>query len=282
MKYFEPTSIDEALAILAREEDARCVSGGATLVAMMNADLLSPSTLVGLRRVSGIEGITKNQDGLRIGAMTTHATIAKSDLFEAGTAVINRAANQIAHPPIRNMGTIGGSISHADPAADFPTALIAAEASIEVSGADGQRLVPADDFFLGFYETVVRENEIVSAIIVPGGPANAGGEHVKVARVDGDFATASVSLVLAVENNRCSYARIAVGGVAATPLHLDEADAVLTGSELEADDIVKAAAILVKAADPIDDVRGSANYRRALIPRLLKRAVSLLHTDASY
>jgi carbon-monoxide dehydrogenase medium subunit len=100
--------------------------------------------------------------------------------------------------------------------------------------------------------------------------------------VDGDFATASVSLVLAVENNRCSYARIAVGGVAATPLHLDEADAVLTGSELEADDIVKAAAILVKAADPIDDVRGSANYRRALIPRLLKRAVSLLHTDASY
>ncbi len=280
MKYFEPTSIDEAVAILAREDDARCVSGGATLVAMMNADLLSPSTLVGLRRVSGIEGITRTKEGLRIGAMTTHATIAKSNLFDAGMAVINRAANQIAHPPIRNMGTIGGSISHADPAADFPTALIAANASIEVSGMDGQRQIPADEFFLGFYETAVGENEIVTAIVVPKGPANAGGEHVKVARVDGDFATVSVSLVLAVDNNKCTYARIAVGAVAATPLHLDKADAVLTGSALDADDIAKAAAILVKAAAPIDDVRGSANYRRALIPRLLKRAVSLLHADA--
>lgn len=280
MKYFEPTSINEAVAILAREDDARCVSGGATLVAMMNADLLSPSTLVGLRRVSGIEGITRTKEGLRIGAMTTHATIAKSNLFDAGMAVINRAANQIAHPPIRNMGTIGGSISHADPAADFPTALIAANASVEVSGMDGQRQIPADAFFLGFYETAVGENEIVTAILVPNGPANARGEHVKVTRVDGDFATVSVSLVLAVDNNLCTYARIAVGAVAATPLHLDEADAVLRGSALDADDIAKAAAILVKAADPIDDVRGSANYRRALIPRLLKRAVSLLHAQA--
>ncbi|NKB39333.1 MAG: xanthine dehydrogenase family protein subunit M [Gammaproteobacteria bacterium] len=280
MKYFEPTSIDEAVAILAREDDARCVSGGATLVAMMNADLLSPSTLVGLRRVSGIEGITKNQQGLRIGAMTTHATIAKSGLFVAGMNVINRAANQIAHPPIRNMGTIGGSISHADPAADFPTALIAANASIEVSGMDGQRLIPADEFFLGYYETAVAENEFVTAILVPKGPENAVGEHVKVTRVDGDFATVSVSLVLAFNENQCSYARIAVGAVAATPLHLDEADAVLTDSALTDEDIDNAAALLVKASDPIDDVRGSANYRRALIPRLLKRAVSLLKTDA--
>ncbi|MCZ6796875.1 MAG: xanthine dehydrogenase family protein subunit M [Gammaproteobacteria bacterium] len=280
MKYFEPTSINEAVAILAREDDARCVSGGATLVAMMNADLLSPSTLVGLRRVSGIEGITRTEEGLRIGAMTTHASIAKSDLFDAGMVVINRAANQIAHPPIRNIGTIGGSISHADPAADFPTALIAANASIEVNGLDGQRQIPADAFFLGYYETAVGENEIVTAIIVPIGPANARGEHVKVTRVDGDFATVSVSLVLAVDNNLCTYARIAVGAVAATPLHLDEADAVLTGSALDANDIAEAAAILVKAADPIDDVRGSANYRRALIPRLLKRAVSLSHAKA--
>ncbi|MFT5132574.1 MAG: carbon-monoxide dehydrogenase medium subunit, partial [Gammaproteobacteria bacterium] len=237
MKYFEPTSIDEAVAILAREEDARCVSGGATLVAMMNADLLSPGTLVGLRRVSGLTGITKTDEGLRIGAMTTHATIALSTLFDAGTSVINRAANQIAHPPIRNMGTIGGSISHADPAADFPTALLAANATIEVTGPNGPRHIPVDDFFLGYYETAVGENEIVSAILVPWGPAEASGEHVKVTRVDGDFATVSVSLVLAVDKNNCTYARIAVGAVAATPLHLDEADAVLTGSTLSSEDI---------------------------------------------
>jgi carbon-monoxide dehydrogenase medium subunit len=280
MKYFETTSIDEAVAILTREEDARCVSGGATLVAMMNADLLSPGTLVGLRCVSGLAGITKTDEGLRIGAMTTHATIAKSTLFETGTSVINRAAKQIAHPPIRNMGTIGGSISHADPAADFPTALIAANATIEVTGPDGPRQIHSDDFFLGYYETAVGENEIVSAILAPWGPADASGEHVKVTRVDGDFATVSVSLVLAAEKNKCTYARIAVGAVAATPLHLDEADVVLKNSTLSTEDINQAAALLVDAADPIDDVRGSADYRRALIPRLLKRAVLHLNSDS--
>jgi len=206
--------------------------------------------------------------------MTTHASIAKSTMFEAGTSVINRAAQQIAHPPIRNMGTIGGSISHADPAADFPTALLAANASIEVQGRDGPRQIPAGEFFIGYYETAVSDNEIVTAILVPAGPENADGEHVKVTRVDGDFATVSVSLVLAIENDLCSFARIAVGAVASTPLHLDKADAVLSGSALSEDDIAKAAAILVEASDPIDDVRGSAEYRRALIPRLLKRAVN--------
>ena len=274
MKYFEPSSIDEAIAILAREENARCVSGGATLVAMMNADLIAPAALVGLRCVNGLEGISKNGEGLRVGAMTTHASIAKSTMFEAGTSVINRAAQQIAHPPIRNMGTIGGSISHADPAADFPTALLAANASIEVQGPDGPRQIPAHEFFIGYYETAVSDNEIVTAILVPAGPENADGEHVKVTRVDGDFATVSVSLVLAIENDLCSFARIAVGAVASTPLHLDKADAVLSGSALSEDNIAKAAAILVEASDPIDDVRGSAEYRRALIPRLLKRAVN--------
>jgi aerobic carbon-monoxide dehydrogenase medium subunit len=276
MKYFEPASIEEALNLLNSEEDARCVSGGATLVAMMNADLLSPSALIGLRNISKLEGITKIDQGLRIGAMTTHATIAQSELFEAASSVINRAAQQIAHPPIRNMGTIGGSISHADPAADFPTSLLAADATIEVHGTNGIRQIPAGDFFIDYYETAAADNEIVSAIIVPFGPLKARGEHVKVARVDGDFATVAVSLVLAMEKDVCNYARIAVGAVASTPLHLDEADALLCGSNLSADSIAKAANLLVKAADPIDDVRGSAEYRRLLIPRLLKRAINNL------
>ena len=273
MKYFEPASIEEAVGLLNSEEDARCVSGGATLVAMMNADLLSPSALIGLRNISELKGITKIDRSLRIGAMTTHASIEKSNLFEAASSVINRAAQQIAHPPVRNMGTIGGSISHADPAADFPTALLAADASIEVHGPSGIRQIPAGEFFIDYYETARADNEIVSAIIVPFGPAIARGEHVKVARVDGDYATAVVSLVLAMEKDVCNYARIAVGAVASTPLHLDEADAVLCGSNLSPDHIAKAAQLLVQAADPIDDVRGSAEYRRMLIPRLLKRAI---------
>lgn len=147
MKYYQPVTISEAVRILSQEEDARCIAGGATLVAMMNADLLTPSALIGLKHISGLAGISKTDEGLRIGAMTTHASIAGSELFTGGMAVISDAARQIAHPPVRNMGTIGGSISHADPAADFPSALLAAGASIEVEGTEGQQKIAADDFF---------------------------------------------------------------------------------------------------------------------------------------
>jgi carbon-monoxide dehydrogenase medium subunit len=177
------------------------------------------------------------------------------------------------------MGTIGGSISHADPAADFCTAVLAANASIEICGEAGQRVVPADEFFQGYYETAVADNEIVTAILVPAGPEDARAEHVKVVRVDGDYATVSVSLVLVIDNKQCSHARIAVGGVAPTPLHLDEADAVLNGSSLDADAIAKAGDLLVQQSDPIDDMRGSADYRRRLIPRLLKRAVANIQAN---
>ena len=280
MRYLEPASIDEALAILASEDDARCVAGGATLVAMMNADLLSPGLLIGLRGIKELQGISENDSGLRIGAMTTHETIANSTLFRSGLELIPRAARQIAHPPVRRMGTIGGSISHADPAADFPTALVATNASIEISSTKGSRLVAAKEFFLGYYETATAEDEIVSAIVLPHGPAAAKGDHVKVNRVDGDYATVSVSLVLEMQNHLCSYARIAVGAVAATSLHLDEADAALSGTALTEEDISRAAALLVEAADPIDDMRGSADYRRKLIPRLLARAVANLASEA--
>ena len=276
MKYVEPTSIEEALAFLGEEEDARCIAGGATLVAMMNADLVSPPRLVGLRLIDELEGINRTDDGIRIGAMTRHETIANSDMFENGLSVVTRAASQIAHPPIRRMGTIGGSISHADPAADFPCALVAANASVEICGADGRRVVPADDFFLGYYETATGENELVSAILLPNCPENTSGEHVKVARVDGDYATVAVSLVLGMENDTCTCARIAVGAVAGQPLHSDEADNKLLGSTLSENDINEAGAILAEAADPVNDVRGTADYRRRLIPRLLKRAVNNL------
>ena len=280
MKYFEPSSVEEALAILEREEDACCVAGGASLVAMMNADLLSPSALVGLRGIESIEGIQATGDGLRIGAMTSHANIVRSELFTAGMTVIQRAASQIAHPPIRNMGTIGGSISHADPAADFSCALLAANAQIDVQGPNGERQIPVDSFFRDYYETALNDNEIVTAINVPRGPENALGEHLKVVRVDGDYATVALSLVMAMDKDTCSYARIAAGAVAATPIHLDEADAALVDSGLEQADIETAAALLVEASDPIDDVRGSAEYRRKLIPRLLSRAVSKLREES--
>ena len=276
MKYVEPTSLSEALKILAGDDEARCLAGGATLVAMLNADLVEPSTLIGLRRIDELSGITVTGDQLRIGAMTTHAQIALDDRLTGNAAVVRDAARQIAHPAIRNMGTIGGAICHADPNADFPGALVAANAVLVAAGQSGTRQVPADEFFLDYLETSLEEDEILSAVMVPVEPADAGARHLKFSRTHGDYATVSISLVLTMDADACSYARVAVGSVGPTPLHLTEVDEILTGSELAEETIRQAGRKLVEAADPVDDVRGSAEYRRMIIPGLLQRAVDEL------
>jgi carbon-monoxide dehydrogenase medium subunit len=274
MNYIEPSQLSEALNILAEDDEARCLAGGATLVAMMNADLIEPSTLVGLRRIKELVGVTDADDHIRIGAMTTHNQIAAEAKLIGNASVIRDAAGQIAHSAIRNMGTIGGSICHADPNADFPGALVAANARLEVVSASATRLILIDEFFLDFLETSLEEGEILSAILIPKDPSDAKGRHLKFSRTHGDYATISISLVLAMTGDKCTYARIAVGSAGPTPIHLDEADALLTGSVLTEERINEAARLLVDASDPVDDVRGSSEYRRMIIPGLLNRAVN--------
>ena len=170
MKYIEPASLAEALEILSEDDEARCLAGGATLVAMLNADLVEPSTLIGLRRIDELAGITLTGDHIRIGAMTTHAQIAGDDRLTGNAAVVRDAARQIAHPAIRNMGTIGGAVCHADPNADFPGALVAANAVLEAAGQSGSRQIPIDDFFQDYLETSLEEDEILCAVLVPVDP----------------------------------------------------------------------------------------------------------------
>ncbi|MDE0283697.1 MAG: xanthine dehydrogenase family protein subunit M [Gammaproteobacteria bacterium] len=273
MKYIEPASLSEALEILSADDEARCLAGGATLVAMLNADLVEPSTLIGLRRIDELAGITVSGDHIRVGAMTTHTQIAADDRLSGNAAVVRDAAGQIAHPAVRNMGTIGGAVCHADPNADFPGALVAADAVLEAVGSSGARQIPAGEFFLDYLETSLEEDEILSAVLVPVEPADARGRHLKFSRTHGDYATISVSLVLVVDGDACSYARVAVGSAGPAPIHLDEADSLLTGSALTPEVIRQAGRKLMEAADPVDDVRGSAEYRRMIIPGLLQRAV---------
>ena len=273
MKYIEPDSLSEALEILSADDEARCLAGGATLVAMLNADLVEPSTLIGLRRIDELAGITVSGDLVRIGAMTTHTQIAADERLRGNAAVVRDAAGQIAHPAVRNMGTIGGAVCHADPNADFPGALVAANAVLEAAGQSGTRQVPADEFFLDYLETSLEEDEILSAVLVPVEPAGARGRHLKFSRTHGDYATISVSLVLVLDGDACSYARVAVGSAGPAPIHLNEADSLLTGPALTPEVIRQAGRKLMDAADPVDDVRGSAEYRRMIIPGLLQRAV---------
>lgn len=273
MKFFLPKTVEEAVALLAEEPEARCLAGGATLVAMMNADLLEPSALISLRDVESLGRVSREADGgIAFGAMANHADIAAMSGYDGGQSVLRDAARAIGHPAIRNMGTIGGSIAHADPAADYPAALVAADASIEVAGAQGRREVAAADFFVDYLETALRPGEMVSAVRLPPAPDGAVSAYEKFARVDGDFATVSVAVVLSGEDGRC--ARISLGGCGPAPVRSTEAEAVLVEKGISKDSISAACEALAAAADPMDDFRGSAEYRLLLIPALVERAVA--------
>ncbi len=279
MEFHQPTSLDEALTLISANPEAMLLAGGATLVAMMNAELIAPSALVSLHAVPELQAIDVAVDGgLRIGAMLSHASLAADARLTGGNIVIREAVAQIAHPSVRNVGTLGGAVAHGDPSSDLPAALVAANAMIETAGPVGKREIAAEDFFEDYLTTALQAGEMVSAVLLPAQPEGAKGHYEKFARVHGDYATLSVALVLAKTGSECSFVRIALGAAGATPVRATEAEAYLLGSTLEADAVKAAAAKLVEASDPVDDVRGSAEYRQMLVPRLL--ALSLAAVQA--
>lgn len=271
MDYFRPDTLDDALTLLAADGDARCIAGGATLVAMLNADLVDPSTLIALRGIASLRGIQETQDGFVIGAMTTHRTVANDTRLRDGVEVLRLAAGRIGHPAIRAVGTIGGSVCHADPAADYPTALVAVDAEIEMASLRGRRLLRAHEFFVDYYTTALQADEIVVAVRIARPRAGSVSAYLKVARSEGDFATASVAFSGEFTGGVCSGASLAVGGCASTPVRSAVANALLIGEGPSGTRIAQAAEALVEACDPVDDVRGSADYRRTLVRRLVPR-----------
>lgn len=275
MKFHEPASVGEAVKILARDRGARCLAGGATLVAMMNADLVRPTALISLRRVKGLAGIAKDATGgIAIGAMTRHVDVAGAKLLKGAHEVVREAAAVIGHPAIRNMGTMGGSISHADAAADYPAALVAADAVIEIAGAKGKRRVPASDFFVSYLETALKRGEMVTAVRLPKPHPGAVGVYEKFARTEGDFATISVALTLAMKDRAATHIAIAIGACAPKPVRLAAVEAKLNGSRLDDAALDVASKMLAEACDPVDDFRGSGEYRLMILPEIVRRAIA--------
>jgi carbon-monoxide dehydrogenase medium subunit len=273
-RIFRPGNIEEALELLARHEDARCLAGGATLVAMMNAGLVKPGALVSLSCVEELRGIRAVPGGVAIGAMTRHAETAAESRLTGGFAVLREAARQIANPVVRNMGTIGGSISFADPAADYPPALVAAGAEIEIASRSGRRRIAAGEFFVDWYQTVLEPGEIVTDVFLPDAPERSFGTYRKLARVSGDFAIASVAAFIAHDGDmNVTALRIVVGGCGPRPVRVPEAEKYLVGKPVARLDVRELGQALAAACDPVDDVRASADYRRTVVPRMVARAM---------
>jgi carbon-monoxide dehydrogenase medium subunit len=273
--FLQPKSADEALHMLFANEDAKLISGGATLVAMMNAGVIEPTTLISLSAIPEMNGISSETDGtIRIGATTRHRETAGSPLLKGGLFVVRSAAGQIANATVRNMGTIGGSISFADPGLDYPPALVAAEASVEIASIRGRRRISAREFFTDWYTVALEPGEMVVSVYLPSHWLAGHGCYIKHARVSGDYATVSVALCLQ-EDGAVS---VAVGGCGPRPIANSAANAELTAS-LDDAAIKRASDILRDQSDPLDDVRGTANYRRSLITGLLRKAVRQAETS---
>lgn len=259
MEYLAPESLADACDAL-HGDGAHCLAGGQSLVAMMNLGLASPERLVSLRRIGELRGIEPTADGgLRIGAMTTHAELAELSAETPAARLLAQTARTVAYPAIRTRGTIGGSVALADPAADYPVALCAIGATIDIASASERRSVAAREFFRGMFATALRRGEIVHAIRLPGVPRHAGTAYEKLSVVAGDFAILSVAVVAA------DVVDIAVGGYAMRPIVLRAA--------ASADGLRQAVSELAKLADPPGDHRASAAYRRRVAPELLRRAV---------
>lgn len=274
MLYSRPASLDAALALLGADAGARCLAGGATLVAGMNAGRPKPSQIVSLQNIAALRGITVDADGaVRIAAMTAHAAVAAEPRLAGGLAMVREAAAQIAHPAIRNMATLGGSLADADPNADYPCALLAAGADVELAGPRGRRFCPIDDFFLGCFTTALGAGEIIVGVKLPPSRREETSAYLKFSRVDGDYATVSVAVRLGWEDGACAAIRIALGSCGATPIRVAAAERALVGTKLDAAALSIAAQAYVAASDPPSDFRGTADYRRMIIPGLLQRAV---------
>jgi carbon-monoxide dehydrogenase medium subunit len=264
--YVRPGSLDEALAALAAE-DARPLAGGHSLLPMMKLRLARPSTLVDLARIPGLDGIRRDGSVVRIGALARHAAVASSELVREACPVLAETAAGIGDPQVRNRGTIGGSLAHADPGADYPTVVRALGATITVAGADGTREVAADDFFVGIFATALGHAELVTEVAVPAVKAAA---YVKHAHPASGYAV--VGVAAAVHDGGV---RIAVGGATPVAVRATAAEESLRGGSATPEAIAAAAALVPGALEgAVGDTYASAEYRVHLAQVLAARALT--------
>ena len=238
----------------------------------MKLRLATPAALVDLSGIAGLGGIERDGDGVRIGALATHDAVARSELVASACPVLAETAGLIGDQQVRNRGTIGGSVAHADPGADYPTVLTALGATIVAAGPGGEREIAADDFFTGLFETALAPGELVTAVRVP---ATAGAAYVKHAHPASGYAVVGVAAAVSCADGTCTAARVVVGGATTSPVGATRAVEALVGNAPSDDVLAAAAAAVADAiADPLGDTYASGEYRRHLATVLARRALA--------
>lgn len=274
--YLAPTTVEETLAVLREHgDDAKVLAGGQSLMPMLNFRLARPEVLVDINHVAGLDGITVADETLRIGATARHRALEKDPSSDHGAwALLHQAIGHVGHVHIRTRGTVGGSLAHADPAAELPAAVSALGATLVVQSADGSREVDPDDFFEGFFTTSLASDELLTEIRVPAWPAGTRSSFLEVNRRRGDFAQVAVAAVVTVTDGRVTRAGVALAGAAPTTVSAHGLVDSLLGREPDAGTIAELAADFAADLDPPPDTHGPAEYRRHLARHLLVRALT--------
>jgi carbon-monoxide dehydrogenase medium subunit len=273
-EYACPTALSEAVALLAeRNGDAKVLAGGQSLVPMLAFRLAAPALLVDLRKLPELRNIEITPSGVKLGSMVRWCDILADARLRAAHPLVCAAVAEVAHYQIRNRGTIGGSIAHADPAAEMPGIALVCEAEIATVGATGARVIKAADFFIGPLMTLLEPDEIIVEIRLPAWPAQRRWGFKEFARRRGDFAMAAAAVWYDLDSGKARNAHVGVIGVGDRPLRLPQVEAVLNGRIIDETTIAQAEAAASAAVDPQTDIHASADYRRALTGTMVERAL---------
>ena len=271
-EYQRAGSVEEAIALKQQAEgDARFIAGGHSLIPLMKLRLAEPTLLIDISRIPGLSGVSEDGGRISIGALTTHAQLEDDAVLLASAPVVAEAAGEIGDQQVRNRGTIGGSLAHADPASDLPAVVVALDASIHIAGPGGERTVAAGDFFSGLFEVDLAEDELITSVSFDA-PSQAA--YAKLRHPASHFAIVGVAASLTVEGGVCTGARVAVTGASTHAQRLGAVEDALTGSALDEDAIAAAAAAADSLGDLNADLAGSEDYRRAMTRVFTGRAIA--------
>ena len=273
-EYHAPSSLEEALSLLDRlGDEGKVLAGGQSLVPLMKLRFAAPPALVDINRLPGLDQITEDGGGLRIGALVRHKACERARTLRGRFGVLADAAPLISDPIVRNLGTVAGSLAHADPQGDWASALLSAGAEVVARTASGERTIAVDELLQGPFTTSLQPNEIVTEIRVPDPGPHAGGTYLKLERKVGDFATVGVAVHVSLDNGRVRRAGIALTAVGPINFRARAAEEALSGTSLDDEAISTAAQLAAEAAEPKDDMRGSAEYKRGVVRVFTERAL---------
>jgi carbon-monoxide dehydrogenase medium subunit len=273
--YHRAGSLEEALSLLGEHgDDGKVLAGGQSLIPMMKLRFANPGHLIDVNHIGGLDAIEEVDGELRIGALVRHNHLAANPLIKERYPTIAAAAPQIADPLVRNLGTIGGSLAHADPAGDLGSVMLSLGASVVLTSASGERVVPIDEFMVATFTTSIEPTELLTQIRVPAAQPRSGGTYLKLERKVGDFATVGVAVAVSLSNGSIGRAGLALTGVGFTNIHATEAEAALNGQPPGDELFAEAGRLAAAASEPVSDVRGPVDYKRHMVEVYVQRGLA--------